>query len=782
MAELGVLETRPKEYGASELASLQADGWLKTTIPVFCTFIGFSNESSETGHDLPLLSVPPHPFHPSSLATLATEPLSQSHSSGLAMDDTPTGAVCKMWHNVSRWLKKVFTRRNKYEYTPPTAPDLGSPKLSTEPDAKNGSVDIKIDSSKTDYDAKDYWQMAYNELSKRDQDTLTTLLPATAADPQEAGRARTKEILNRVIKATKTQYSEAKGEDAIQATANKILSSAQSFQDVVSNAVKFDPTGYASSAWAVVSLGLTMAKNHADLREALFDSSGYLADLLARCAFIEEHFYRGSGPGTVTRNTENERSILRVYVAILRYSAEVRRAQQFNKGQDIVESITAVTSQQLAQLKSLIKEEETHLHNWLHLAQHLRRKAEAEKLAMDIQKVDEAVGMRSLPLAKGAFFGSFEDQHEDECLPGTRTDLLQQVQEWGRSSDRCIFWLSGMAGTGKSTIARTVARSFKEDGILGASFFFKRGEGDRGSAAKFFPTIVKLLAVHIPQMTSGIQKAIHDDPAISGKSLREQFDKLMLQPLLTVDQVQASTTTVIVIDALDECDGEEDVEIILELLPKVEKATGMPIRFFLTSRPESPIRFGFDQIGQSDYQNTILQNLDDNIIKHDITLYLREEFSKIRLKRQRVLPPGWPGEERIEALATMAVPLFIFAATVCRFVADKNWNPEKRLQQFFMNSSGSKMDRTYRPILNQLITEDESDMDELVEEFHNIIGVIILLAAPLSLSALAELLEMPEPDISNVYLLPFNTPVGIGYTISTKAQHQPGALNKRSPS
>lgn len=47
-----------------------------------------------------------------------------------------------------------------------------------------------------------------------------------------------------------------------------------------------------------------MAKNHADLREALFDSSGYLADLLARCAFIEEHFYRGSGPGTVTRNTE----------------------------------------------------------------------------------------------------------------------------------------------------------------------------------------------------------------------------------------------------------------------------------------------------------------------------------------------------------------------------------------------------------------------------------------------------------------------------------------------
>jgi hypothetical protein len=168
----------------------------------------------------------------------------------------------------------------------------------------------------------------------------------------------------------------------------------------------------------------------------------------------------------------------------------------------------------------------------------------------------------------------------------------------------------------------------------------------------------------------------------------------------------------------------------------------------LTSRPESPIRFGFDQIDQSDYHNTILQNLDNDVIKHDITLYLREEFRRIRQKRPRDLSSSWPGEERIEALATMAVPLFIFAATVCRFVADKRWNPERRLQQFFDDSPGSKMDKTYRPILNQLLAEDESDTDQLVEEFQKTIGVIILLATPLSLSALTELVEMPEVEIS----------------------------------
>lgn len=84
----------------------------------------------------------------------------------------------------------------------------------------------------------------------------------------------------------------------------------------------------------------------------------------------------------------------------------------------------------------------------------------------------------------------------------------------------------------------------------------------------------------------------------------------MLQPILTVDQGQVMTSTVIVIDALDECEREQDMEIILELLPNIKKATDFGIRFFLTSRPESPICFGFDQIDWSDYQNTILQDLD----------------------------------------------------------------------------------------------------------------------------------------------------------------------------
>lgn len=64
-----------------------------------------------------------------------------------------------------------------------------------------------------------------------------------------------------------------------------------------------------------------------------------------------------------------------------------------------------------------------------------------------------------LPVAKGAAFNSHLEEHSPKCLPNTRTELLQHIRDWARSADgKPIFWLSGMAGTGKSTIARTIAQ------------------------------------------------------------------------------------------------------------------------------------------------------------------------------------------------------------------------------------------------------------------------------------------------------------------------------------
>ncbi|KAL3476573.1 quinon protein alcohol dehydrogenase-like superfamily [Aspergillus californicus] len=365
-----------------------------------------------------------------------------------------------------------------------------------------------------------------------------------------------------------------------------------------------------------------------------------------------------------------------------------------------------------------------------------------------VDSVDQKIVWGKLSSAKGAEFDSYENQH-DECLPGTRTELLHRIDEWTRSlHGKCIFWLSGMAGTGKSTILITLSRYLKSKQLLGASFFFKRGEEDRGNAKKLFPTLIQQLALSVPQLASSIRKVIEDNPYIAEKALNEQFDKLLLQPLLELDQDQ-DTTIIIVIDALDECEREADIQAILQLLPQVQKLTSVQLRFFLTSRPELGIQLGFKDIS-GDHQNLVLHEIPAQVLEHDISLFLKHKFSQIQ--KERSLPLNWPGEPNIHTLFSISVPLFISAATICRFIKDLNWDPEMRLAAILRDQANyaSKMGKTYLPILNQLLTgQGKRESERMVQEFHNTVGFIILLHTPLPIKALAKLLGIEDTTVSS---------------------------------
>jgi hypothetical protein len=114
-------------------------------------------------------------------------------------------------------------------------------------------------------------------------------------------------------------------------------------------------------------------------------------------------------------------------------------------------------------------------------------------------------------------------------------------------------------------------------------------------------------------------------------------------------------------------------------------------------------------------------------------------------------PPDWPGDGNIQALVRIAVPLFIFASTMCRFVADPRWDPNKRLKtilDFQTASQASKLDRTYLPILDQLfVDQDKVEQDRLAREFREVVGAIVILADPLSTISLASLLDTPKEDV-----------------------------------
>lgn len=315
-----------------------------------------------------------------------------------------------------------------------------------------------------------------------------------------------------------------------------------------------------------------------------------------------------------------------------------------------------------------------------------------------------------------------------------------------------------MAGTGKSTISRTVAGLFATNKeVLSTSFFFKRGERDRGSARMLFTTIASQLVAKEPSLATSIRDAIDADPALPSKALKDQFEHLIQKPLqLPEGNPTKLKTIVLVIDALDECERDDDVRVIIKLLSQARALSSVRLRTFVTSRPELPIRLGFNTI-KGQYQDVVLHEIPKPIIEHDIAAFLGYKLKEIRNEYNglsagdRQLPSNWPGIEAIQKLVQMAVPLFIFAATTCRFIED---DPASRLNEVLNYHSmtehdeSDQFDATYRPVLDRLITgKKEAAKKSLVEEFRTVVGSIVLLAEPLSTASLADLLNVPPSVI-----------------------------------
>lgn len=367
-----------------------------------------------------------------------------------------------------------------------------------------------------------------------------------------------------------------------------------------------------------------------------------------------------------------------------------------------------------------------------------------------------------LPIAEGAYFDSFDESRKTKCLPDTRVDLLREISSWVHNLDsHAIFWLNGMAGTGKSTISRTVCQTLAAESHLGANFFFKRGEADRGGLKRFFTTLAADLVQRQPTFASRMKEVIDAEPGISGKSPQEQFEKLILGPLSnTAPAAGVINPIVIVVDALDECDRDEDIELIIWLFSRCSQLVCPKVKLFLTSRPELPLRLSFKKI-KDGHQDLILHEVPADIIEKDISKYFESELSSIRdnynlsAPEDLRLPDSWPGDDSMQTLVQMAVPLFIFASTTCLFIADRKYgDPQKQLQRVLFYSTtkgqGSRLDATYLPILDQQTAELSSkEKNEVIEEFRTIIGTIIILADPLSAAALSRILNTERSTISN---------------------------------
>jgi hypothetical protein len=353
-------------------------------------------------------------------------------------------------------------------------------------------------------------------------------------------------------------------------------------------------------------------------------------------------------------------------------------------------------------------------------------------------------------------FNSFDRQDELTCLPNTRVDLLQEIYNWadGDGQDkRSIFWLNGLAGTGKSTIARTVARRYLEEERLGASFFFSRGGRDVSHAGKFFTSIAVQLAKNVPSLRQNIYDAITKCKDIASQSLRDQWCQLILRPLSRLGSTLSLSSYVLIVDALDECNKEEHIRIILQLLAETRILKTVRLRIFLTSRPEIPIRYGVCQIPDAEYQDFVFYNISSSTINHDISIFLQHNLNSIG--RERSLVAGWPGEQIVKRLVHNASGLFIWAATACRFIREGKRFAVNRLDTILEESGGAitvpekHLDEIYTSVLNHSIAPGYTDKEK--EQAYYMLGKILgstaVLFSPLSIYSLSRLLRIAKEDI-----------------------------------
>ena len=256
------------------------------------------------------------------------------------------------------------------------------------------------------------------------------------------------------------------------------------------------------------------------------------------------------------------------------------------------------------------------------------------------------------------------------CLRGTRETVLGEIESWAKDFNRSpVFWLNGLAGTGKSTIAQTIAERVFADGLLGASFFCSRDFEDRSDMHSILPTLAFQLAHKYPNFRSHLVPLLRSNPDIVDESLFGQMERLIIEPLQSTD-----VSTVILIDALDECRDEEPSSAILSVLGRLAKRIPK-VKFFITGRPEPRIKTGFRLPLLVDATSIfVLHDVHPSLINNDIQLFLKHELSELS---QRHLLDGWPTDESINLLCQRAAGLFVYATATVKYLGEKLRFPDK---------------------------------------------------------------------------------------------------------
>ncbi|KDQ10764.1 hypothetical protein BOTBODRAFT_473217 [Botryobasidium botryosum FD-172 SS1] len=358
-------------------------------------------------------------------------------------------------------------------------------------------------------------------------------------------------------------------------------------------------------------------------------------------------------------------------------------------------------------------------------------------IGQNVDRVAQTAIIDKLPYAEGATWDP-----EQVCLPDTREALLEDIWQWIKRSDASggakIFCLTGVAGSGKSAIAHTVARRCHEEGLLASSFFFSRDVAERNNPKKLLSTMARDLA-RDPRIREQISLVLESDQSLATAPLSRQFGPLIREPCV---RYASSTPLVAVIDGLDEGYSVDLLKLLRDGIPKLPQS----FRLFITSRDMDSIELYLSKSAHVHLQ-TIDLGTGTNL--RDIRTYTQRGCRSIAGMHN--LEESWPGEELLDKLFDMAGGLFQWASVVLQAL-EFSYDPAAELVTLLAGlrtglSAEAKMDEIYSKVLRAC------DWDNLgfKRDYDLIMGAILAAKSPLSVSALHAL----HPGISNISKLLF---------------------------
>jgi len=306
-----------------------------------------------------------------------------------------------------------------------------------------------------------------------------------------------------------------------------------------------------------------------------------------------------------------------------------------------------------------------------------------------------------------------------------------------------VYWLTGLAGLGKTTIAYTICELLNEARLPFASFFCSLQLDSRNSKL-LITTLCRDLAELYNSYAANVSSILEKNSKVVDAGLRIQIDELLAKPWqASIAHRKDLPTSIVVVDALDESDrGTEFLEELLRVI-RVGQLAG--IKFLVTSRPDPKIV----NTCKSFPPNAVckLHEVDTADVQDDIEKYLREAL------------PDLKDEPELVLLSQRAGGLFIYATTAVRFISPPHSPPSVSEMRSHLQAMLDP-----EPLISHADSDDRLLVDELYERILcvafrdarvratrlQILHTIVCAESSINMSVLADLTNTDQDTVKRV--------------------------------